>query len=178
MTFTKEELVDIAHDAFCDGVTIERDDLRYRFKVEPDDISSMEYINGMDALGRVAWPVSNRYTGSEERPPDFTGAARKFGPTPYHDTIWWEPYREGHKVYDSPEDVAFVRDLLDWGVVYISVVVTRTCECCDSQVGVLHETLGGIESPLCGDGNFDYLAECFDDLLPETIPPIPSKEYA
>lgn len=165
--FTTEELTDIANDAFGSPHVVERDGLTYKFGIEPEDYGPMKYVNDMDGLGRLAWPVRNRYTGRDERPPDFTGAARKFGPTQMHDAVWWEPYREGRKVYDSPEDVAFMRDLLDYGVIWLDLKVSRLCDCCDQLVEVARETLGGIESPLIGEGNWDYLAECFDDLIHE-----------
>ncbi len=167
MTFTIEELTDIARDAFGDHHIVERDGLTYDFHVGSDDIAPMEYVNDMDALGRLAWPVVDRYTGRENRPDDFTGAARKFGPTQMHDAVWWEPYREGHKVYDSPEEVTFIRDLLDYGVVYISLKVSKVCESCGQLEEITRDSLAGIESPLIGKGNWDYLAECFNDMVPE-----------
>lgn len=163
--FTSEELTSIARSAFGAPHAVERDGVTYVFEVTHDDITPMEYVNDMDGLGRLAWPVNNRYTGRSERPPGFTGAAHKFGPTPMHDEVWWEPYRDDSKVYGAPEDIQFMRELLDWGIVCLSVQVKRTCPCCGHSNAFAHEKLGGIESPLIGDGNYDYLAECFDEML-------------
>lgn len=171
MTFTTEELVEIARKV-DPGVpeTVERDGLRFTFGQHYDDQGPMQYVNDMDALGKLAWPVKDRYTGDERRPEGFTGAARKFGATQMHDTIWWEPYREGHKVYDSPADVRFMRELLDWGVIGISVKVERI-EACGKWHEAAHESLWGIESPLCHEGGegYAYLATVYDDLISEAL---------
>lgn len=171
MTFTTEELIDIAREAYA-GVEIERDGLRFTFSTPYDDQTAMEYVNGMDALGRLDWPTKDPYSIHDRRPEGFTGAARKFGPNQGHDAIWWEPYRdEDGKVYDSPDDVAFMRDLLIYGVVGCSVSVERFCDCCDQWKLVDSASLWGIESPLCGNGNYEYIAEVFADLLTEAMEP-------
>jgi hypothetical protein len=170
-TFTTEELTEIAR-AVSPGAPeiIERDGLRFTFGQEYDDQGPIEYVNGMDALGTLGWPVRDRYSDRERRPDGFTGAARLFGPTPMHDAIWWEPYREGRKVYDSPEDVRFMRELLDWGVIGVTLKVERRGSC-----GHWHEeafeSLWGIESPLChpGDEGYAYLAEAYGDLISQAI---------
>jgi len=171
MTFTREELVALARKV-DPGMpeTIERDGLRFTFGQVYDDMSVMDHVNECDCYGKLAWPVTSRWDpyGQERRPDGFTGAARKFGSTPMHDTIWWEPYRDDTKVYDSPEEVRFMRELLDWGFIGLTVTVERI-EACGKWHVAANESLWGIESPTIGDGNYDYLAEVYDDLLAQAM---------
>lgn len=146
--------------------TVVRDGVTYVLGIVDGDESVIDYVNGMDALGRLAWPVRDRYTGREGRPADFDGSAVKFGPTNTCDTVWWAPYRdETGTVYNSAEDRAFMRDLLDYGTVAIFAKRMETCGCCDHTAEIDVAWLGGIESPMIGDGNAAYLAECFDYLI-------------
>ena len=174
MTFTTEELTKIARQV-DPGMpeTIERDGLRFTFGQVYDDRGVMEHVNDMDCLGKLGWPEPvSRWdpNGQERRPDGFTGAARKFGSTPMHDTIWWEPYRDDTKVYDSPEDVRFMRELLDWGYIGVTVTVERI-EACGKWHVAANESLWGIESPLCyeGDEGYAYLAEVYSDLISEAL---------
>jgi hypothetical protein len=165
MTFTIEELTKIAHDVDPGSPErIERDGFRYTFGQLYDDRGVMEHVADVDCYGTLAWPERNRETGREGRPRNFTGAARKFTSTPMHDTIWWEPYRDDTKVYDSPEDVRFMSELLDWGFIAITVTIERR-ESCDYWHECGNESLWGIESPTIGDGNYSYLAEVYGDLI-------------
>jgi hypothetical protein len=172
--FTTEELTQIARAVDPGSPEIvERDGLRFTFGQEHDDQGVIAYVNDMDALGKLGWPEpASRWDphGQQRRPDGFTGAARLFGATPMHDAIWWEPYREGRKVYDSPEDVRFMRELLDWGVIGVTLTVERR-ESCGHWHECAHESLWGIESPLChpGDEGYEYLASVYDDLISQAI---------
>jgi hypothetical protein len=170
-TFTTEELTEIARDVNVDAPeVVERDGMRFTFGQEYDDQGPIEYVNGMDALGTLAWPVRDRYSDRERRPDGFTGAARLLSATQMHDAIWWEPYREGKKVYDDPETVRFMRELLNWGVIGVTLKVERR-ESCGHWHECAYESLWGIESPLCHDGadGYAYLAEVYSDLISEAL---------
>jgi len=171
-TFTLEELTALARKVDPGSPeTIERDGLRFTFGQEYDETSVMDYVNDMDCLGKLGWPEPvSRWDpyGQDRRPDGFTGAARKFGATPMHGTIWWEPYRDDTKVYDSPDEVRFMRELLDWGLVAVWVKVERR-ESCGHWHEVAHEALWGIESPTIGTGNYEYLAEVYDDLITQAL---------
>jgi hypothetical protein len=98
-----------------------------KFSAESDiDISPMEHINDCDCWGRVAWGARNRDTGRQERPEGFTGAACKVYQDGY-DVIWWEPYRDDSRVYNSPEDRRSVERLLADGFYYVCLDVMELC---------------------------------------------------
>jgi hypothetical protein len=174
ITFTTEELTAIAHSVDPGSPeVIERDGLRFTFGQEYDDTSVMEHIADCESYGKLAWPepVSSWDPHGQQRRPDgFTGAARKFASTPMHDTIWWEPYRDEHKVYDGPDEVRFMSELLNWGFICLTLTVERRESC-----GKFHEAafniLCGIESPLCHPANegYDYLASVYADLLVDAL---------
>jgi hypothetical protein len=172
--FTTEELTKIARDVGVDcPEVIERDGLRFTFGQEYDDQGVIEHVNDCDAYGKLGWPEPvSRWdpNGQDGRPDGFTGAARKFGATPMHDTIWWEPYREGRKVYDDPDTVRFMRELLDWGFIGVTLKVERR-ESCGYWHEAAFESLWGIESPLCHTGNegYEYLAEVYSDLIHQAL---------
>lgn len=174
MTFTTLELTNLARKVDPGSPeTIERDGLRFTFGQEYDDESVMDHVNGCDCYGKLGWPEpASRWDphGQQRRPDGFTGAARKFTSTPMHDTIWWEPYRDETKVYDGPDEVRFMSELLNWGFVGVWVKVERI-ESCGHWHEVAHESLWGIESPMCHPGNegYEYLAEVYDDLLAQAM---------
>ncbi len=172
MTFTTEELTAIARTLYNgESEEFERDGLRFTFTIEDDDRGTVDHVNDADCYGKLAWPRRNSYNDRDSRPDGFTGAARKFGPNQAHDAIWWEPYRdEDGKVYNATDDIRFMEDLLIYGFVGLVVAVHRQCECCDQWVEVGCESLWGIESPMVGDGNFEYLADIFSDLISEATP--------
>jgi len=101
-------------------------DFALTFTVEGDDYSPYEYINDCDCYGKVEWARLNRDTGRPIRPSDFTGAA-KLLQTHYGDRYWWEPYREGKKVYASAEDQAMVERVMDDGLYYMSLDLNERC---------------------------------------------------
>jgi len=174
MTFTIEELTDIARKVDPGSPeTIERDGLRFTFGQEYDDRGVMETIADCESYGKLGWPEPvSRYDpyGQDRRPDGFTGAARKFASTPMHDTIWWEPYRDDTKVYDGPDEVRFMGELLNWGFIGVTLNVERI-ESCGKWHECAHESLWGIESPLChpGDEGYTYLADVYSDLISEAM---------
>ena len=149
-----------------DGDTLELPDgVTVTLIVRPDEYQSgMDYINGMDCMGKVAWVDDrrNRYSDNPApRPDGFTGAARKIT-TGYGDSYWWEPYREGHTVYWDREQQDAVRDLLMYGPYEIALKFRKRCECCGT-VNTIHEQwLGGIDSA-------EYAAECVAELFDEAL---------
>jgi len=171
MTFTNDELTEFARTADPGSPVIAETDegFRFTFGREYDDRGVMEHVADADCYGKLGWPEPvSRWEphGQTRRPDGFTGAARLFGATPMHDAIWWEPYRDGKKVYDSPDEVRFMRELLDWGFVGVWVKVERR-ESCGHWHECAHESLWGIESPTIGAGNYEYLAEIYSDLISE-----------
>jgi hypothetical protein len=132
------------------------DTVGYRLRIETDEDFS---INDFECYGNVSEerPRRNAY-GNEMRPSDMDGSARKlwygnYGPW------WWMPYREGHKVYDDPETVNHVRELLAFG--FKGVLVDQLVKCDLGHVHVSETTsLWGIDSLDAG-----YLAEVVGELL-------------
>lgn len=96
-----------------------------RLRIEADDQSGADFINDCDAYGRVAWCEYVRDTGHvRPRPEDFDGSAVILCDM-HGDRFWWLPYREGHKLYDSPEERVIVRELVTFGP---RSVVLELCE--------------------------------------------------
>lgn len=155
----------LAEAEYGSSARFETDGARYVCKIEDDDRTGFDHINDCDCYGKVAWPVRNDYT-REGRPVGFTGAAVKLR-TMYGDAYWWEPYREGHKVYNSPADQQPVEDLMNgygpYGVV-VELHDVETCQCCGhtevSERDVA--SLWGIDSLENG-----YKAEVISELLAE-----------
>lgn len=161
-----DDMVATLMDA-CDGtmVTIDQPDQSRRITCEvtadPDCT-----INDFDCYGLIGWGRKHPDTGHEQRPTGFTGAAQKLdtrdGP------IWWEPYREGHKVYNTPEDRRAVRDLLEFGFSYVVIQVWTHCAECDTFKVTSTASLGGIDSR-------DGVESAIRDLLLEleVVPSVP-----
>ena len=95
----------------------------YRLTIETDDVPAVDQINDCDCYGRVAWAEIDRDTGHYRRPDGFTGAARLLRPNGWHmdSPVWWEPYREGHKVADGPDEVRAMTRLLSDGFQMVTV---------------------------------------------------------
>lgn len=134
-------------------------------KVEPDEGTS---INDYDCYGSVSY--INRHDNGV-RPSNFTGAAEKL--TTYHgDTYWWEPYREGHKVYNDPKERQMVLDILSYGYYVYTVEVYETCAIVNAAgrtVGytthrVDASSLGGIEPVLERDTVKDVVEQVLYEL--------------
>jgi hypothetical protein len=112
-------------------------------------------INDFDCYGKVS-QYAYDYTDSREstrRPEGFDGSARKIQ-VDRGSWMWWQPYRdEDGKVYDSPEDVREVRDLLEMGFRGVSVERQQVGPCGHWHTADV-ASLGGIDSLANG-----YLAE-------------------
>ena len=141
----------------------------YKFvlKVQPDDGMS---INDFDCYGQVS--LVNRWAdGADRRPDGFTGAAEKLT-TPYGDTYWWEPYREGHKVYNDAKERQLVLDILTYGYYVYTVEVYEECKVVNAQGETVDEiwhqvdasSLGGIEPILDRDTVADVVEQVLYDL--------------
>lgn len=164
--FTASELTDIARDAFGAPrpTVIEWDPYRYTFTIEQDDMSGFDLVNDCDGFGRLEWGRTDRNTGYDVRPDGFDGAARKLHVGRSHDTIWWQPYRDESGIYDDDQTRRLVIDILEYGCVGCAVMIERR-ESCGHWHEIESASLWGIESPLVGAGNYEYLAEVFADLV-------------
>jgi hypothetical protein len=125
-------------------------------------------INDFDCYGKVS-DRSYPYHGDlvfTPRPQGFTGAARKLQ-VDRDQWVWWEPYREGHKVHDTPADVALVRRLLHEG--FLEVGLTLHEHLTDSRgnthlVEIDRRWTGGVDS--LDNGHLaDVVSELARDLL-------------
>lgn len=158
----------LAQAEIGEPVSIVVDGARYVCAIELDDIMGASYINSFDTYGKVEWrrPGFDRDGSRGTRPPHFTGAARLLT-TDEGDRYWWEPYREGHKVYDSDATRAQVMALLNgegpWGVT-VTMFDVETCQCCGHTEVSERDmaSLWGIDSLENG-----YKAEVISELLAE-----------
>lgn len=116
---TTTELAAVLAQLDDDGDTVELDDGRtLRLRIETDDESPFDHINGCDAYGRVAWVERYRgdhYRGQATRPDGFTGRAVKLH-VMGGDAFWWEPYYEGG-AYTPPTSAeqAWMAELVTFG---------------------------------------------------------------
>ena len=137
------------------GDILELDDSRrLRLLIEPDDIAPMEHINGCDAYGKVAWVERLQ----SPRPEGFDGSACKLW-TATGDQFWWQPYRDGKDIADTPEQRQLIRDLMTWGFSYVAVVLEKRCD-----FGHWHE----VEHHGCGGCDSVY-PELISDLVGEVL---------
>lgn len=146
------------------GVSVSDDDLQslandqrldlagYSLRIEwqPDDCSPFDHF---DCYGRIAF--------SKDRPVDFDGSAEKIRRG--RDTVWWLPYREGRKVYNSAQDRRRVVDLLEYGLQFLDLAVYGPAV---SDFGavfckLVSASIGGVE-PFPAN---DYVVELLRDLL-------------
>lgn len=149
----------------------------YRAAVTGDEWESgFDTINGCDTYGKVAWTERRRdayqgcFSGRQDhapRPAGFTGAAEKLS-TYRGDTYWWEPYRDGTRIYNTPEDRQMVKDIVNHGT---QVVTVERLERLTDSYGTTHTvvanraSVGGVE-PFLNDA---YLTNLIGDLLAELI---------
>lgn len=125
------------------------------FSLLPDDLNPFQQF---DCYGVIAW-----HTG-EQRPPGMDGSAEVVDRRRYS-KLWWQPYREGKKVYNSPEDRQAVLDLIEYGLQYAELSLHGPARTPWNRISVKIESagIGGIE-PF---PKADYLQEIVKDLLSE-----------
>jgi hypothetical protein len=155
----------------------------YRLRNESDDINPMDCINGCDTYGKVAWVQRRRdrfrgcFTGAQDhatRPAGFTGAAEKMT-TLHGDPYWWEPYREGCKVYKTDNDRQMVADIMNYGT---RVAILETLEAITDSYGNRHvvvsstRSVGGLEPFIYGSD----LESIVEEMLYETLEELVYKE--
>lgn len=121
-------------------------------------------INDCDAYGRVSDAYDYHDGGrGTTRPPWATGAARKIQ-VDRGSWVWWQPYVDGHKVYNDPATVRHVRDLLEMGF-YGATVERQTV----GPYGYWHTadvtSLGGLDTREC-----EYLRGVIADMIREVAP--------
>jgi len=125
------------------------------FSLLPDDLNPFDEF---DCYGSIAW-----HTG-EQRPPSMDGSAEVINRR-RHEKLWWQPYREGKKVYNSPKDRQSVLDLIEYGLQYATLTLHGPAHTSWNQIIVEIE-----KASVCGLKPFpaaDYLQEIVKDLLHE-----------
>jgi hypothetical protein len=161
---------ELSNDQVLELVRLNRLELgeyELRLSSEPDDRDPFE---DCAAYGRIE-PVQFSGFGSR-RPIGFDGSAEKL--RLQAGTFWWQPYREGRKVYGGREERALVADLLDYGMQVLELeVLGPVWDAHGRKLGpaVLDSAcVGGVE-PFPGDA---HTAELVRDLL-EGLAPLPDR---
>lgn len=157
------DLLDAIDGLTYDGAIVElADGRRARIRIEPDyDVS----INDYDCYGTVSEGRTNPYTGRNERPADFDGAACKI--TTIDGPMWWQPF-DGY--FDlTPEDQRDARwhvgHLASFGfhVVFVEVLAPED-DAYGRPIVLDYDCLGGVD-----DANDEYVREIVKDLLPPLL---------
>ena len=125
---------------------------------QPDDYSDVR----ADGPGRFSEWVGNR----SPRPYGFTGAAIKLWRDRSH-CVWWEPEREGRKVYNDAATIRAVRDLWEFGFQLLTVKLKGPA--LDSLGGghvvTLESASIGCVEPCLNDSTLsEYTAELIQEL--------------
>jgi hypothetical protein len=138
-----------------------------RLSSEPDDLDPFE---DCECYGRVE--RADRGGWGSCRPAGFDGSAEKL--RLQAGTFWWQPYRDGRKVYGGREERAHVADLLDYGMQVLELeVLGPVWDAQGRKLGpvVLDSArIGGVE-PFPGDA---HTAELVRTLL-EDLAPLPDR---
>ena len=136
----------------------ERLDLEHGYFLEltvaPDDIDPFDFF---DCYGKI------ESTCSRYRPSGFDGSAeiidRRWG-----EAVWWQPYREGRKLYNSPKDRRRVIDLLEYGLKVATLTLYGPANSVvgSHTVDIDSVCVGGLE-PL--EDPKDYAADLLSDII-------------
>jgi hypothetical protein len=123
--------------------------------VEPDDINPFDCF---DCYGRIAWAPSQ-----SSRPDGFDGSAEVID-RDRGNVLWWQPYREGKKVYNSPKDRRQVMDLLEYGLKFATLTLYGPANSVvgSHTVDIDSVCVGGLE-PL--EDPKDYAADLLSDII-------------
>ena len=147
--------------ALLDSVEVERldfyspvkqkisDDYSLIIKIENDHLSASYFYN-------LAWAPN-----LGQRPPGFTGAAVKIT-VDRNDALWFEPERDGSKVYNDSETIRAVRRAVEDG--YACASVSLIGPAIDEYGGKHHveiacESVGGL------DWDEEYITETIRELI-------------
>ena len=125
------------------------------FSLLPDDLDPFSHF---DCYGSVAWH------GGSQRPAFMDGSAEVINRR-HGEKLWWQPYREGKKIYNSPQDRRQVLDLIEYGLQYAELRLHGPACTRWNRISVEIESvsIGGIEPfPTA-----DVLREIVRDLLSE-----------
>jgi hypothetical protein len=131
--------------------------VEWRYRVQADDMSAIDHINGADCWGRLAFAQNDRDTGYSRRPPDF-GPHARIVERMHGGALWWNPTPE---VWGTPKpwttgifdkDFADVKRLLDEGFCQARLSRRVKCPCCGEPGSQLDQYLGGIDPWPWGDG--------------------------
>jgi hypothetical protein len=123
--------------------------------VEPDDINPFDFF---DCYGKITWASSQ-----SSRPDGFDGSAeivdRNRG-----SVLWWQPCREGEKVYNSPKDRQRVMACLQYGLKVATLTLYGPANSVVGRhiVGINSACVGALE-PL--DNPRDYAADLLIDII-------------
>lgn len=142
---------------------LELGEYELRLSSEPDDLNPFEHY---DCYGRLE-PAGRGGWGSR-RPAGFDGSAEKL--RLQAGTFWWQPYREGRKVYGGSKERAHVADLIDYGMQVLKLEVLGPVWGAEGRkhgpVVLDSVCVGGVE-PFPGEEHAAELVQC---LLQELAP--------
>ena len=138
-------------------LTLERVDLGDGYSLQlAYDYDSDQTINDYDCYGSVEWSRQG-----EQRPAGFDGSAEVIE-RDRGQRLWWQPYREGHKVYNTAKDRGQVVEIVAYGFRYMVLKLRGPASSITGNhiVELARDGIGGLEP--FNDGS-DYLP----DLLAE-----------
>lgn len=169
-------------DAVCTLIARYRctlpDGRELRLVVERQDGNPMDEINGMEALGRVAWVHKDRDTGRDApRPAGFDGDAVKLSCSGYalEGKVWWQPLFEvwglERSVWHADaelrnKEIGNIKRLLEDGFQQVGVKLYETLT---DSLGHAH-TVKVAESWLAGIDSVDddeYMVEVVTERIQE-----------
>lgn len=155
-----EQVLELVHSN-----RLELGEYTLRLSTAPDDANPFEEF---ECYGRVE-PAGRGGWGSC-RPAGFDGSAEKL--RLQAGTFWWQPYREGRKVYGGSKERAYVADLIDYGLQVLELELLGPVW--DAQgrqhasIALDSACIGGVE-PFPGDEHTAELVRC---LLEDINPPL------
>jgi len=125
------------------------------FSLLPDDLNPFDHC---DCHGSIVWHAG------DQRPPNMDGSAEVLNRR-HSEKLWWQPYREGKRVYNSPKDRQMVLDLIEYGLQYAMLTLHGPARTSWNQVIIEIEnaSISGLE-PF---PEADHLQEIVKDLLSE-----------
>jgi hypothetical protein len=130
-------------------------------KIAPEDDPARDF------LGECSGTLSDWEKSDSPRPHGFTGAAEKIARDRGF-CLWWEPYREGKKVYNSPADRAYVANALEYGFSWVRLSLHGPAV---DELGYSHTVR--IDSASIGGVDYfadpDYVGELVADLRAELL---------
>jgi hypothetical protein len=155
-----EQVLELVHSN-----RLELGEYTLRLSSESDDVNPFEYF---DCYGRVE--RADRGGWGCYRPAGFDGSAEKL--RLQAGVFWWQPYREGRKVYGGSKERAYVADLIDYGLQVLELELLGPVW--DAQ-GRQHASVVLDSACVCGVEPFpdtEHTAELVRCLLEDINPPL------